>query len=213
MYLKKIEITGFKSFAERTVIELESGMTSIVGPNGCGKSNVSDALRWALGEQNPRLLRGNEMQDVIFIGSDERRGVGRAEVSVTIINNDQSLPLEYHEITVTRRLFRSGESQYLINGTNCRLADIRQLFMGTGIGTSSYFVMEQGKIDQILSGKPEDRRAVFEEAAGILKYKLQKKTALSRLDSTDENLVRLGDIMREVKRQIISFERQAGKAK
>ncbi len=213
MYLKKLELLGFKSFADKTVIDLESGVTAIIGPNGCGKSNVGDALRWVFGEQNPRILRGTQMEDVIFNGTDIRKAIGRAEVSVTFINDDKALPVDYHEVTITRRLFRSGESQYLLNQTPCLLRDIRELFMGTGIGTNAYFFLEQGRIDMVLSAKPEDRRAVFEEAAGIMKFKVKKKASLQRLESTDANLIRLADIIREVKRQIISLERQAGKAR
>lgn len=213
MHLKRIEITGFKSFADRTVMELDPGVIAIVGPNGCGKSNVADALRWVFGEQNARLLRGNQMQDVIFNGTDQRKGISRAEVSVTFVETTGFLAMEYSEVTITRRLFRDGESQYFINQNPCLLRDIRELFMGTGIGTNAYFLLEQGKIDMILSAKPEDRRAVFEEAAGIMKYKLKKKASLSRLELTEANLLRLADIIREVKRQIISLERQAGKAR
>jgi chromosome segregation protein len=211
--LKRIEMIGFKSFADRSVIELDFGVTTIVGPNGCGKSNVADALRWVFGEQNPRLLRGAQMEDVIFNGTDNRKAVSRAEVSVTFVGAEGTLPLDYHEITVTRRLFRSGESQYLINQTPCLLRDVRELFMGTGIGTHAYFLLEQGKIDMVLSAKPEDRRAIFEEAAGIMKYKMKKKASIQRLELTETNLIRLADIIREVKRQIISLERQAGKAR
>lgn len=213
MHIKRIEITGFKSFADRTMMELDPGVIAIVGPNGCGKSNVADALRWVFGEQNPRLLRGTQMQDVIFNGTDQRKGISRAEVSVTFVETTGFLSVEYSEVTITRRLFRDGESQYFINQNPCLLRDIRELFMGTGIGTNAYFLLEQGKIDMILSAKPEDRRAVFEEAAGIMKYKLKKKASLSRLEMTEANLLRLADIIREVKRQIISLERQAGKAR
>ncbi|MBI1883424.1 MAG: chromosome segregation protein SMC [Chlamydiae bacterium] len=206
-------MVGFKSFAEKMGVELERGLTAIVGPNGCGKSNVADALRWVFGEQNPRLLRGAQMEDVIFNGTDQRKAVGRAEVSATFVEAEGVLPLGYHEVTITRRLFRSGESQYLINQNPCLLRDVRELFMGTGIGTNAYFLLEQGKIDLVLSAKPEDRRAVFEEAAGIMKYKVKKVASLHRLESTDANLLRLADIIREVKRQIISLERQAGKAR
>ncbi|MBI1871455.1 MAG: chromosome segregation protein SMC [Chlamydiae bacterium] len=213
MYLKRVEMVGFKSFAEKTVLEFEFGVIAIVGPNGCGKSNVADALRWVFGEQNPRLLRGSQMEDVIFDGTDQRRAIGRAEVSATFVEAEGVLPPGYHEVTITRRLFRSGESQYFINQNACLLRDIRELFMGTGIGTSAYFLLEQGKIDLVLSAKPEDRRTIFEEAAGIMKYKVKKVSALHRLEGTDANLIRLADIIREVKRQIISLERQAGKAR
>lgn len=213
MYLKRLELLGFKSFADKTALELDPGVIAIIGPNGCGKSNIGDAMRWVFGEQNPRLLRGNQMEDVIFNGTDARKAIGRAEVSVTFVNDDKTLPIDYHEVTITRRLFRSGESQYLLNQTPCLLRDIRELFMGTGIGTNAYFFLEQGRIDMVLSAKPEDRRAVFEEAAGIMKFKVKKKASLQRLESTESNLIRLADIIREVKRQIISLERQAGKAR
>ncbi|HMP74797.1 MAG TPA: chromosome segregation protein SMC [Kiritimatiellia bacterium] len=213
MYLKALEIVGFKSFAEKTRLEFEPGMTAIVGPNGCGKSNVSDAVRWALGEQSAKALRGAKMEDVIFNGTDSHKPLGMAEVSLTLADCEQALGTEYHEVTVTRRVFRSGEGQYFINRAPCRLKDIQRLFMDTGIGTNSYSLMEQGKIDRILSSHPEDRRAVFEEASGITKFKADKREALRKLEQTEANLLRLDDIIREVKRQIISMQRQAGKAK
>ncbi|MDP8217454.1 MAG: chromosome segregation protein SMC, partial [Candidatus Theseobacter exili] len=213
MFLKKIEIVGFKSFASRTILDFEPKVTAIVGPNGCGKSNIGDAVRWVLGEQNPRLLRGTKMEDVIFNGTDEKKPIGRAEVSLTFDNSSAGLSVEFSEVKITRRLFRSGDSEYYINKTPCRLKDIRNLVLDTGIGTRSYFLMEQGKIDLILSSKPEERRQVFEEAAGINKYKTQKKEALSKLESTEKNLNRINDILREVKRQIGSVQRQAGQAK
>ncbi len=213
MYLKALEIVGFKSFAEKTRLEFEPGMTAIVGPNGCGKSNVADAIRWALGEQSAKALRGAKMEDVIFNGTDTHKPLGMAEVSLTLAECEQSLGTEYNEVTVTRRVFRTGEGQYFINKAPCRLKDIQRLFMDTGIGTNSYSLMEQGKIDRILSSHPEDRRAVFEEASGITKFKADKKEALRKLEQTEGNLIRLDDIIREVKRQIISLQRQAGKAK
>jgi chromosome segregation protein len=213
VYLKTLEIIGFKSFAEKTRLEFEPGLTAIVGPNGCGKSNVADAVRWVLGEQSAKALRGTKMEDVIFNGADTHKPLGMAEVSLTLADCESVLGTEYNEVTITRRVFRSGEGQYFINRTPCRLKDIQRLFMDTGIGTNSYSLMEQGKIDRILSSHPEDRRAVFEEASGITKYKADKKEALRKLEQTEANLLRLEDIIREVKRQIISLQRQAGKAR
>ena len=213
MYLKSIDIIGFKSFADKTHMEFEQGMTAIVGPNGCGKSNISDAIRWVLGEQRAGALRGKNMMDCIFTGTDSRKPLGMAEVCITFSDCDGVLDTDYNEVSVSRRIFRSGESQYFINKTSSRLKDISRLFMGTGIGTSSYSFMEQGKIDQILSSRAEDRRLVFEEASGITKYKADKKEALRKLAQTDANLLRLTDVIGEVKRQIGSLQRQAGKAR
>ncbi len=213
MYLKALEMVGFKSFAERTKLVFEPGMMAIVGPNGCGKSNVSDAIRWVLGEQSPKALRGGQMTDVIFGGTDTARPLAMAEVSLTLADCESTLGTEYNEVTVTRRVFRTGEGQYFLNKAACRLKDIQRLFMDTGLGTNSYSVMEQGRIDQILSSRPDDRREVFEEASGISKYKADKKEAIRKLEHTEANLLRLGDILKEVKRQIISLQRQVGKAK
>lgn len=219
MYLKSLTLNGFKSFAEKTTLEFLPGVTAIVGPNGCGKSNIADAIRWVLGEQSAKALRGSEMADVIFNGTDGRKPVGMCEVSMTFADVDPqqlSLPgvnLDFHEVTITRRVYRDGKGEYFINKTPCRLRDIQNLFMDTGIGRSSYSLMAQGQIDQILSAHPEDRRTIFEEAAGINKYKHQKKEALRKLEYTEQNLVRLTDIIKEVKRQIISLQRQAGKAR
>jgi chromosome segregation protein len=213
MYLKSLELVGFKSFVNKTHLEFHEGITSVVGPNGCGKSNILDAIRWCLGEQSAKALRGGEMADVIFSGTDSRTAVGMAEVSLTFGGCAEHLGTEWEEVCVTRRIFRDGKGEYLLNKTPCRLRDIHELFMDTGIGRSSYSIMEQGKIDLILSSRPEDRRAVFEEAAGITKFKAQKREALRKLEYAEANLVRVHDIMREVKRQIGSLQRQAGKAR
>ena len=219
MYLKNLTVLGFKSFADKTSLNFQPGVTAIVGPNGCGKSNVSDAIRWVLGEQSAKALRGGEMADCIFNGTDGRKPLGMAEVSLTIGDVDEEqltaagVGVNFNEVTVTRRVFRDGGSEYFINKTSCRLKDIQQLFMGTGIGRTSYSVMAQGNITQLLSSKPEDRRMVFEEAAGITKFKAQKKESLRKLEHTDQNLLRITDLIREVKRQIGSLQRQAGKAR
>jgi chromosome segregation protein len=213
MYLQSLELLGFKSFAHKTVLNFHPGVTAIVGPNGCGKSNILDAIRWVLGEQSAKALRGGEMADVIFSGTDSKQPVGMAEVSLNFADCEKELGTEYNEVKITRRVFRDGHSEYLLNKVPCRLRDIQMLFMDTGIGRTAYSIMEQGKIDLVLSSRPEDRRAIFEEAAGITKYKAQKKEALRKLEYTDGNLVRLTDIMKEVKRQIGSLQRQAGKAR
>ncbi len=219
MYLKNLTALGFKSFADKTSLNFQPGMTAIVGPNGCGKSNVSDAIRWVLGEQSAKALRGGEMADVIFNGTDTRKALGMAEVSITIGDVDADhlraagIEVEFNEVTITRRVFRDGGSEYFINKTGCRLRDIQQLFAGTGMGKASYSVMAQGNITQILSSKPDDRRLVFEEAAGITRFKQQKKEALRKLENTDQNLLRVDDLIKEVKRQIGSLQRQAGKAR
>ncbi|HEY2711238.1 MAG TPA: chromosome segregation protein SMC [Chthoniobacterales bacterium] len=213
MHLQSLELIGFKSFADKTVLNFHEGVTAIVGPNGCGKSNVLDAVRWVLGEQSAKALRGGEMADVIFNGTDSRKPVGYAEVSLTFSDCASELGVDWHEVRVTRRVYRDGISEYQLNKTVCRLKDIQALFADTGIGRAAYSMMEQGRIDQILSSRPEDRRAVFEEAAGITKYRTQKREALRKLDATEANLLRLGDIIKEVKRQIGSLQRQAGKAR
>lgn len=203
---------GFKSFADRTKLVFEPGLIAIVGPNGCGKSNVSDSIRWVLGEQRPSALRGSKMLDVIFNGTDTRKPMSMAEVSITFADCDKAIDTEFNEITVTRRVFRTGDSAYYLNKSPCRLKDIQRLFMGTGIGTTSYSVMAQGQIDAILSSRPEDRRTIFEEAAGVTKYKADRKEAMRKLEQTEANLVRLADVIREVKRQIGNLQRQVGKA-
>ena len=213
MHLQSLELFGFKSFADKTIFNFHEGVTAIVGPNGCGKSNVLDAVRWVLGEQSAKALRGGEMADVIFSGTDSRKAVGYAEVSLTFTNCSTELGVDWHDVRVTRRVYRDGNSEYLLNKTVCRLKDIQSLFADTGVGRSAYSIMEQGRIDQILSSRPEDRRSVFEEAAGITKYKGQKREALRKLEATEANLLRLGDIIKEVKRQIGSLQRQAGKAR
>lgn len=212
MLLKKIEFQGFKSFVDPTTLDFEAGVTAVVGPNGCGKSNISDSIRWVLGEQSAKALRGAKMVDVIFNGTDSRKPAGMAEVSLTISNEDRKLPIDFSEVTITRRAYRSGENEYLVNKVPSRLKDIYRLFSDTGVGTDGYSLLEQGKMDLILSSKPMDRRSVFEEAAGITTYKTQRDEAIRKLESTDQNLLRVSDIVAEVKRQINSLERQARKA-
>ena len=213
MHLQSLELFGFKSFADKTIFNFHEGITAIVGPNGCGKSNVLDAVRWVLGEQSAKSLRGDEMADVIFNGTDTRKPVGFAEVSLTFTDCAAELEVDWHDVRVTRRVYRDGNSEYLLNKTPCRLRDIQGLFADTGVARAAYSMMEQGKIDMVLSSRPEDRRAVFEEAAGITKYKNQKREALRKLEATEANLLRIGDVIKEVKRQIGSLQRQAGKAR
>lgn len=212
MYLKALKLHGFKSFADPTTLRFEPGVTAIVGPNGCGKSNVADSIRWVLGEQSAKALRGGKMQDVIFEGADTRKPAQLCEVSLLLTDCEKQLGSEFHEIEIMRRVYRDGGGEYFFNGQPCRLKDIQKLFMDTGIGRTSYSIMAQGQIDQILSSKPEERRAVFEEAAGITKYKSQRKEALSKLALTEQNLVRVADVITEVGRQIGSLKRQASKA-
>ena len=212
MYLKQLDIVGFKSFADKTRLTFEPGMIAIVGPNGCGKSNVSDAIRWVLGEQRPTALRCTKLADVVFNGTDTRKPLGLCEVSIMFADCEKELGTEYDEVTVTRRVYRDGSGEYFINKVRCGLKDVKRLFMGTGIGTTSYSVMAQGQIDQILSSKPEDRRAVFEEAAGITKFKADRKEAIRKIEQTEQNLLREADVLREMKRQIGSLQRQVGKA-
>jgi len=213
LYFKRLEIFGFKSFADKIVIDFEPGITCIVGPNGCGKTNIVDAIRWVLGEQSVKQLRAGRMEDIIFNGSRTRKPLGLAEVSLTLDNSQNILPIEYAEVTIARRLFRSGESEYYINKSPCRLKDITELFLDTGMGTDTYSLMEDRKINFILNSKPEERRTLFEEVAGIMKYKWRKEEALRKLESTQANLMRLSDIISEVKRQISSLDYQARKAR
>ena len=213
MYLKRLELQGFKSFADRTVLEFKSGITSVIGPNGSGKSNISDAIRWVLGEQSMKSLRGSKSEDVIFSGTQARKSLGFAEVSMVIDNTDGKLPIEYSEVTVTRKLYRSGETGYFINKTPCRLKDVLELFMDTGIGKDGYSIIGQGKIDEILSNKSEDRRKIFEEAAGIVKYRTRKAESEKKLEQTKLNLLRINDILSEIEANIEPLKLQSEKAK
>ena len=213
MYLKNIEVQGFKSFAQKINFEFHNGITGIVGPNGSGKSNVGDAVRWVLGEQSAKQLRGGNMQDVIFSGTETRKPLSFASVAITLDNSDHKLPVEFNEVTVTRRLYRSGESEYLINGSACRLKDINEMFYDTGIGKEGYSIIGQGQIDKILSGKPEDRRELFDEAAGIVKYKRRKNTTIKKLEDEQQNLVRVTDILSELTKQLGPLERQSETAR
>ncbi len=213
MLLKSLEIHGFKSFADKTILDFHEGVTAIVGPNGCGKSNVVDAIRWVLGETSAKALRGGEMADVIFNGTDTRRAAGMAAVTLNLSNCEEALGVQYNEVAIMRRVYRDGKSEYRINNTICRLRDIHDLFLDTGIGRSAYSIMEQGKIDQLLSSKPEDRRAVFEEAAGVSKFKKEKKEALRKLEYTSANLLRVSDVLEEQERRIGSLKRQVSKAR
>ena len=213
MYLKNIEVQGFKSFAQKINFEFHNGITGIVGPNGSGKSNVGDAVRWVLGEQSAKQLRGGNMQDVIFSGTETRKPLSFASVAITLDNSDHKLPVEFNEVTVTRRLYRSGESEYLINGSACRLKDINEMFYDTGIGKEGYSIIGQGQIDRILSGKPEERRELFDEAAGIVKFKRRKNTTIKKLQDEQANLVRVTDILSELTRQLGPLERQSETAR
>ena len=213
MYLKNIEVHGFKSFAQKINFEFHNGITGIVGPNGSGKSNVGDAVRWVLGEQSAKQLRGGNMQDVIFSGTETRKPLSFASVAITLDNSDHKLPVDYNEVTVTRRLYRSGESEYLINGSACRLKDINEMFYDTGIGKEGYSIIGQGQIDKILSGKPEERRELFDEAAGIVKFKRRKNTTIKKLDEERQNLVRVTDILSELTKQLGPLEKQSETAR
>lgn len=213
MYLKSIQIHGFKSFANKITFEFNNGITGIVGPNGSGKSNVGDAVRWVLGEQSAKQLRGAKMEDVIFSGTEARKPLGFAYVAITLDNSDHKLPIDYDEVTVARRVYRSGESEYLINGNNCRLKDVQELFLDTGIGKEGYSIIGQGQIDKILSGKPEDRRELFDEAAGIVKFKKRKVTAEKNLEAEKQNLCRINDILAEIEKQVGPLEKQSNVAR
>ena len=213
MYLKSIEVQGFKSFANKIVFDFHNGITGIVGPNGSGKSNVADAVRWVLGEQSAKQLRGAKMEDVIFAGTQNRKPVGFAYVAITLDNSDHALPVEYDEVTVSRRVYRSGESEYKINGHTCRLKDVTEMFYDTGIGKEGYSIIGQGQIDKILSGKPDERRELFDEAAGIVKFKRRKATAIKKLESERSNLVRVNDILSELEKQVGPLKVQSEKAK
>ena len=213
MYLKRLELQGFKSFADKTILEFKPGITSVIGPNGSGKSNISDAIRWVLGEQSMKSLRGAKSEDIIFAGTQERKSLGFAEVSIVIDNSDAKLPIEYAEVTVTRKIYRNGETGYFINKTPCRLKDILELFMDTGIGKDGYSIIGQGKIDEILSNKSEDRRHIFEEAAGIVKYRTRKQESEKKMEQTKLNLLRINDILTEIEGNIEPLKAQSEKAK
>src|SRR5207253_4324308 len=214
MFLKSLTLKGFKSFAEHTTLDFEPGVTVVVGPNGSGKSNLVDAVAWVLGAQSTRSLRSTKMDDVIFAGSGKRPALGRAEVSLTIDNSAGLLPIEFTEVTITRTLFRaSGESEYAINGAPCRLLDVQELLSDSGVGRTQHVIVSQGQLDSVLQARPEDRRAVIEEAAGVLKYRRRKEKAQRRLEATEGNLLRLQDLLREVRRQLKPLERQAGAAR
>lgn len=213
MYLKRLEMYGFKSFADKTVLEFMPGITTVIGPNGSGKSNISDCIRWVLGEQSLKNLRGSKSEDIIFSGTQSRKSIGYAEASIVIDNSDAKLPIEFGEVTVTRRIYRSGESGYYINKAQCRLKDVLELFMDTGIGKDGYSIIGQGKIDEILSNKSEDRRHIFEEAAGIVKYRARKVESEKKLEQTKLNLLRINDIISEIENNIDSLKNQSEKAK
>ena len=213
MYLKSIEVYGFKSFANKITFQFHNGITGIVGPNGSGKSNVADAVRWVLGEQRVKQLRGASMQDVIFSGTENRKPLSYAYVAITLDNNDHQLAIDFDEVTVARRIYRSGESEYLINGSPCRLKDVNELFYDTGIGKEGYSIIGQGQIDKVLSGKPEERRELFDEAAGIVKFKRRKAAAQAKLENEKQNLVRVNDILSELEKQVEPLEKQSETAK
>src|SRR5205085_7603797 len=213
MYLKRLEILGFKTFAERTELHFAPGITAVIGPNGSGKSNIADAILWVLGENNVRSLRGSTAQDIIFAGNERRKPLGMAEVALTIDNSARILPLDFSEVTVTRRIYRSGETECYINKVACRLKDIYELFLDTGVGRDAYSMVNQGEIDSILSVRAEDRRALFEEAAGIKKYRHRKKEAERKLETTHQNLIRLTDILGEIEAQLGPLARQSSAAR
>src|SRR5262245_58344956 len=210
--LKRLELVGFKSFADKTVFDFGDGITAIVGPNGSGKSNIVDALRWILGEQSAKSLRGGEMADVIFNGSTARRSLGLAEVTMTFDNRRRQLPIDTEEAQITRRVYRTGEGEYLINGQVCRLKDIKDLFLGSGAGNDAYCIIAQGRVDALLQASTKDRRTIFEEAAGISRFKAKKIESLRKLERVDQNLQRVKDIIDEVEKQLRSVKLQASKA-
>ena len=212
MYFKRLEMHGFKSFADPVVIEFHEGVTCVVGPNGSGKSNISDAIRWVLGEQSPKALRGGKMEEVIFAGTASRRSRGMAEVTLVIDNSAGILDIDYNEVAITRRMYRSGESEYLINNNQCRLRDIRELIMDTGIGVDGYSIIGQGKISDIVSNKPESRREIFEEAAGVVMYKSRKAEAERKLETSSVNLDRVNDIIGEIEDRIDGLKEDSEKA-
>src|SRR5215207_9729756 len=213
MFLRSLTLKGFKSFADPTTLDLEPGLTAVVGPNGSGKSNIVDAVAWVLGAQGPRTVRSSRMDDVIFAGSANKPALGRAEVTLTIDNSAGLLPIDFTELTITRTLFRSGDSEYAINGVPCRLLDVQELLSDTGVGRQQHVIVSQGQIDAVLNARPEDRRLILEEAAGVLKYRKRKEKAERRLAATEGNLTRLGDLLREVRRQLRPLERQADAAR
>ena len=213
MYLKSLVLKGFKSFADRSVLSLEPGITAIVGPNGSGKSNISDAVLWVLGERNAKHLRGQAMEDVIFAGSSARKATGLAEVDLVLDNSDGTLPIDYNEVAITRRMYRSGESEYLINGTVARRMDVLDILHDSGLGTGTHSIISQGSLDSILQSKPEDRRALIEEAAGVLKHKQRKAKSERKLEQMDQHLARARDVVAEVERQLGPLERKAKRAR
>ncbi|MBR3600087.1 MAG: AAA family ATPase, partial [Lachnospiraceae bacterium] len=213
MYLKSIEVNGFKSFANKINFKFNNGITGIVGPNGSGKSNVGDAVRWVLGEQSAKQLRGSKMEDVIFSGTELRKPQGSAYVAITLDNSDHKLPIDFNEVTIARRVYRSGESEYLINGVVSRLKDVNRLFFDTGIGKEGYSIIGQGQIERILSGKPEERRELFDEAAGIVKYKKNKAATEKQLEAERDNLSRVTDILRELEKQVGPLKEQSETAR
>lgn len=213
MYLKRIELHGFKSFADKVNVEFQPGITGIVGPNGCGKSNISDAVRWVLGEQSVKSLRGSNMADVIFAGSEDRRAQNLAEVTLVFDNSDRTLNYDYNEVEITRRLYRQGnEAEYLLNRQQCRLKDITDLILDTGLGRDSLSIISQGNISNFADNRPEERRVIFEEAAGVSKYKKRKIEAIRKLERTKENLDRIGDIVYELEKQITPFKKAKRKS-
>ncbi|MDQ3293737.1 MAG: AAA family ATPase, partial [Actinomycetota bacterium] len=213
MFLKSLTLKGFKSFADATTLELEPGITVVVGPNGSGKSNVVDAIGWVLGAQAPSTVRSQKMDDVIFAGTAKRPALGRAEVSLVVDNADGRLPVDLTEVTVTRRLYRSGDSEYEINGAPCRLLDVQELLADSGVGRTQHVIVNQGQLDAVLNARPEERRSIIEEAAGVLKHRRRREKALRRLENTESDLVRAQDLVREVRRQLGPLRRQADAAR